>query len=145
VLQSAFLECQLAAKSGNTLYACEETSYWMKVVVECDDWNVYHKSYTAFRGELNRGLDPQPFPHSLSNKDVINLTGSGALANVVANWQGSIGPAPLISATVTSVLSILVIKRSFAENVGTSSNLWRPLNHALQSLSGVLHFLIFHV
>jgi hypothetical protein len=64
---------------------------------------------------------------------------------VVANYQGFIGPAPLVSASVTAVLSVLVVKRAFTENVGTSSDLWRPLDHALQSLSGVFPFLILHV
>lgn len=86
-------------------------------------------------------LDPELSFQLLRDDHVSNLAGSGALANAVANYQGFIGPAPLILATVTALLSILVVKRAFTENVGTSSNLWRPLEHAIQSLSGVFTFL----
>ena len=74
------------------------------------------------------------------NSLFIWCSGSGALANVVANYQGHIGSAPLISATVAALLSILVVNKAFTENAGTSSNVWRPLDHALQSLSGLFIF-----
>ncbi|KAG0619184.1 hypothetical protein M758_4G122300 [Ceratodon purpureus] len=84
---------------------------------------------------VNDVLDPILSSHLSSDNDISDLIGSGALANVVANYQGSIGPAPLISATVAALLSILVVKRAFTENAGTASNLWRPLDYALQTLS----------
>lgn len=95
-----------------------------------ESWMIVEHEKMGFRQEW---LSESFWLMAFSNGIV--ATGSGALANAVANYQGFIGPAPLILATVTALLSILVVKRAFTENVGTSSNLWRPLEHAIQSLS----------
>lgn len=82
-------------------------------------------------------------------------TGSGALANIMMQWQGFTGWAPLAAAGVISVLGIIAVSSAFNENVGnSSSSIWRPLVQAVQSLHGVNSFwlellfvgiLIFHL
>ena len=68
-------------------------------------------------------------------------TGSGALANVMMQWQDFTGWAPLAAAGVISVLSIMAVSSAFNENVGnSSSSIWRPLVQSVQSLHGVNSF-----
>lgn len=79
------------------------------------------------------GLMPSHLP--------LPYTGSGALANVMMQWQGFTGSAPLAAAGVFSVLSIIAVSSAFNENVGnSSSSIWRPLVQAVQSLRGVNSF-----
>ncbi|XP_024372470.1 uncharacterized protein [Physcomitrium patens] len=95
-----------------------------------ESWMVVEHEKMGFRQEwLNETFWLMVFSNG------VVATGCGALANVVANWRGFIGSAPLISAIVTALLSILAVKRTFTENVGTSPSLWRSIGHAVQCLS----------
>jgi hypothetical protein len=67
----------------------------------------------------------------------IVAVGSGALANLLVEWEGVGARAPSFAAAVVSTVCFLIIKSTWVENVGVRHiSLSRPISNAFQALQG---------